>query len=300
MGRAIKPLAGSAEVEGAQFWDVGGTRPDSELLIKTLRAALDDARAAKAAKAAFLASVSHELRTPLNAVLGFAEMISKEQFGSIDPRYADCARSIERGARRLHDILSDILDMARLEGGRIEIVRANVSLGEVVDEVLAVLRERHEGEQARVDVRVDPVLPALWTDRGRLRQILINLISNALSFTPSNGLVSVYGHFAPSGDIEIVVADSGNGMTPVEMKRAVTRFGHAEHEMARKHQGIGLGLPLAKALTEVLGGRLRIDSSKGEGTVVTLDFPLNAVSAPDSENAKANNMSARIRELLSN
>jgi two-component system cell cycle sensor histidine kinase PleC len=119
-----------------------------------------------------------------------------------------------------------------------------------------------------------------------------------MSFTPPEGKITVFGHFAPSGDVEIAVKDSGAGMTPAEAKRAVTRFGHAEDEFARKHQGIGLGLPLAKSLTELLGGRMRVESLKGEGTIVTLGFPLEVVSAPVAQISPANDMSARLRNLL--
>jgi signal transduction histidine kinase len=277
MGRAIQPVPIPDE-ESQVAWREDETPDDQDLLIASLRAALEEAHAAKAAKTAFLASVSHELRTPLNAILGFAEVISKEIFGSVDPRYADSARSIHKAAGRLHDVLSDIIDMAQLERGRLEVFRENVNLKEVIEEVLCILRERHEPKHARVEIRIDNVFPSLWTDRRRLRQIFTNLISNALSFTPADGRVVVHGHFAPSGDVEIAVIDNGSGMTPDEAKRAVTRFGHAEDELTRKHQGIGLGLPLAKAITELLGGRMKIDSSKGNGTVITMNFALDQVS----------------------
>jgi signal transduction histidine kinase len=179
------------------------------------------------------------------------------------------------------------------------VFRESISLKEAVEEVLSVLRERHEGKHAPVEVQIDDVFPSIWTDRRRLRQILMNVISNALSFTPSEGRIAVHGHFAPSGDIEIAIVDSGSGMTPDEAKRAVTRFGHAEDELTRKHQGIGLGLPLAKALTELLGGRMTINSSKGHGTVVTLNFALDQVSErPCQWAAPPSRMAERARKLL--
>lgn len=297
MGRVLTPAPSATTTDVDPRWDQGEPNHERELLIRSLRAALDDARAAKHAKAAFLASISHDLRTPLNAILGFAELIAKEQFGPhSNPKYAESARSIEDGARRLFAVLTDILDMAQLESGRMEVNRGLVDLEELIGEVLAIVRERIEEEQAQVDVRIDPVLPNLWTDRSRLRQILVNLISNALTFTPAHGRVLVYGHFAPSGDIEIAVADTGSGMSPDEVKRAVTRFGHATSESIRKHQGIGLGLPLAKSLTELLGGRLRVESAKGQGTVVTLDFALEVVSQPSAPTD--GRLSARLRKFL--
>jgi signal transduction histidine kinase len=298
MGRVLTPTPSATATDVDPRWGRGADpNHERELLVRSLRAALDDARAAKQAKAAFLASISHELRTPLNAILGFAELIAKEQFGPhSSPKYAESARSIEEGARRLFAVLSDILDMAQLESGRMDVNRGLVDLEELIGEVLAVVRERSDEEQAQVDVRIDPVLPNLWTDRTRLRQILVNLVSNALTFTPAHGHVIVYGHFAPSGDIEIAVADTGSGMSPDEVKRAVTRFGHGTSEAIRKHQGIGLGLPLAKSLTELLGGRLRVESAKGQGTVVTLDFALEVVSQPSAPTD--GRLSARLRKVL--
>jgi signal transduction histidine kinase len=298
MGRVLTPAPSATATDVDPLW-CQGAEPyhERELLVRSLKAALDDARAAKHAKAAFLASVSHELRTPLNAILGFAELIAKEQFGPhSSPKYSESARSIEEGARRLFAVLSDILDMAQLESGRMELHRGSVDPEELIGEVLAIVRERSDAGQAHVDVRIDPVLPNLWTDRTRLRQILVNLISNALAFTPAHGRVIVYGHFAPSGAIEIAVADTGSGMSPDEINRAVTRFGHATSESTRKHQGIGLGLPLAKSLTELLGGRLRVESAKGNGTVVTLNFALEVVSQPSAPTD--GRLSARLRKVL--
>ncbi|MGH7005838.1 MAG: sensor histidine kinase, partial [Alphaproteobacteria bacterium] len=248
----------------------------------------------------FLASVSHELRTPLTAIVGFAEMIAREQLGAIaEKRYPGYAEDIIRSAQRLQHILSDILDMAQLESGRMRVQRESLTLAEVAEEALAQVGDRAPAKAAPIAVKLGNHLPRVWTDRARLRQILLNLVSNALAFTAEDGTVVVSACLLPGGDMEISVADSGRGMTPEEVRRAVTRFGHADDEQSRGHQGIGLGLPLAKSLTQLLGGTMRIASVRGEGTTVTLRFPPEAIS----ENAiawkrPADRMAERRRRLL--
>ena len=239
------------------------------------RADLDAAQATSRAKTAFLATVSHELRTPLNGIIGFAEMISREQLGAIaEKRYPAYANDIVTSARRLLHVLSDILDMARLESGRAEVIRDTVALADIVEEALVLLRERAAGESPPIQVEISADFPLLWTDRRHLRQIVVNLLANAVAFTEKGGRVSLAGRIAPGGEIELEIADSGIGMSHEEVKRAVTRFGQAEDGLAaRRHQGIGLGLPLARSLTELLGGTMRITSARGHGTTIVLAFP---------------------------
>ncbi len=269
-----------------------------------MRAARDEALAASRAKTAFLATISHELRTPLNGIIGFAEMIAREQLGPIgEKRYPAYARDIVTSARRLQHVLGDILDMARLEGGRAEVFRETVALSGIIDEVLLLVNERAPAERPAVQVEIPAEFPPLWTDRRHLRQILVNLLANAIAFTAKEGRVTLTAR-RPAGRIEIVVADSGIGMTPEEIKKAVTRFGQAEDHMARKHQGIGLGLPLAKSLTELLGGTLAIESVRGHGTTVTLAFseeslrerPFEWAKPPDRMAERAKRFAERQRQ----
>ena len=240
--------------------------------VETMRAARDAALAASRAKTAFLATISHELRTPLNGIIGFAEMIAREQLGAIgEKRYPAYARDIVASARRLQHVLGDILDMAKLESGRADVIRETIGLPDIIDEVLLLVRERAPAEGPSVHVEIPADFPPLWIDRRHLRQILVNLLANAVAFTAKEGRVSLAARRAP-GRIEIAIADTGIGMTPEEVKQAVTRFGQAEDHLTRKHQGIGLGLPLAKSLTELLGGTLFIESVRGHGTTITLAF----------------------------
>jgi two-component system, cell cycle sensor histidine kinase PleC len=245
--------------------------------VETLRADRDQALAASRAKTTFLATVSHELRTPLNGIIGFAEMIAREQLGAIDEkRYPAYARDIVASARRLQHVLSDILDMARLESGRAEVFRDTVALADAIDEVLLLVRDRTPIDGPAIQIEVPTDFPPLWTDRRHLRQILVNLLANAIAFTAKDGRVSLTAR-RTGGNVEIAIADTGIGMSPEEVKKAVTRFGQAEDVMTRKHEGIGLGLPLAKSLTELLGGKLAIASERGHGTTVTLSFSEESV-----------------------
>ncbi|MFO0988571.1 MAG: ATP-binding protein [Alphaproteobacteria bacterium] len=254
--------------------------------METMRAARDEALAASRAKTAFLATISHELRTPLNGIIGFAEMIAREQLGAIgEKRYPAYARDIVASARRLQHVLSDILDMAKLESGRAEVFRETIGLADIIDEVLLLVRERAPAEGPAVQVEIPADFPPLWIDRRHLRQILVNLLANAVAFTAKEGRVSLAARRGP-GRIEIAVADTGIGMTPEELKQAVTRFGQAEDHMARKHQGIGLGLPLAKSLTELLGGTLFIESVRGRGTTIALAFSEDSLRERPFEWAK--------------
>jgi len=240
--------------------------------VESLRADRDQAVAASRAKTSFLATISHELRTPLNGIIGFAEMIAREQLGAIaEKRYPAYAQDIVTSARRLQYVLSDILDMARVESGRAEVFRETISLTHIIDEVLLLVRERAPAEGPPVQVEVAADFPALWIDRRHLRQILVNLLANATAFTAKEGRVALTARRARDR-LEIAVEDSGTGMTPEQVRKAVTRFAQAEDTLTRAHQGIGLGLPLAKSLTELLGGTLNIESESGRGTTVTLAF----------------------------
>jgi signal transduction histidine kinase len=265
-GRNASPQNGEARQDAA--------RRDAALRseVETLRADRDQAVASSRAKTAFLATISHELRTPLNGIIGFAEMIAHEQLGAIgEKRYPAYARDIVASARRLQYVLSDILDMAKLESGRAEVFRENIGLGHVIDEVLLLVRERTQGEGPPVKVEVPADFPTLFTDRRHLRQVLVNLLANAVAFTAKDGRVALAARHT-AGGLEIAIEDSGVGMTPEQMKKAVTRFAQAEDTLTRRHQGIGLGLPLAKSLTELLGGSLHIESEHGKGTTVRLAF----------------------------
>lgn len=240
-----------------------------------LREAKNAAEAASRVKTEFLANVSHELRTPLNAIIGFAEGISDDLFGTPDiERYREYTRHISVSARNLKSIIDDVLDIASIESGGLDVTEVEADPAEVVWNTVRALEDT--AAQANVTLRVDRSadLPPIKTDAGRLQQILSNLVSNAIKFSPEGGDVRIELSEGAEGDARIAVKDSGIGMAAEELPLATDRFGHlAGDPMSNPIGGMGLGLPLSISLAELLGARVEIDSQKGAGTRVTLIFP---------------------------
>ena len=240
-----------------------------------LREAKNAAEAASRVKTEFLANVSHELRTPLNAIIGFAEGISDDLFGTPDfDRYREYTRHISVSAHNLKSIIDDVLDIASIESGGLDVTEIEADPAAVVWETVRALEEA--AAQASVTLRVDrsAELPPIKTDAGRLQQILSNLVSNAIKFSPEGGEVRIELSEGAEGDVRIAVKDGGIGMAAEELPLATDRFGHlAGDPMSNPIGGMGLGLPLSISLAELLGARVDIDSQKGAGTRVTLIFP---------------------------
>jgi PAS domain S-box-containing protein len=247
----------------------------------TLRQAMVDAEAANAAKTQFLANMSHELRTPLNAILGFSEVIKDEMFGPIgNPRYREYAEDILRSGRHLLELISDILDMSKIEAGKLVLHEEPIKLDEVVESCLPLVRQRAAESGVALKVEVPAALPALFADETRLRQILLNLLTNAVKFTPHGGYVRVGGHLAPGGAFVLEVEDSGIGMSQQDIALALLPFHQIDNASAKRFEGTGLGLPLTKRLVELHGGVIEIDSALGRGTTVTIRFPASRMHPP--------------------
>jgi PAS domain S-box-containing protein len=240
-----------------------------------LREAKNAAEAASRVKTEFLANVSHELRTPLNAIIGFAEGISDGLFGAPDlDRYRQYTRHISLSAHHLKAIIDDILDIANIESGGLDVAEAEADPTAVVWEAVHALES--SAAQAEVSLRVDgnAEVPAIRTDPNRFRQILTNLISNAIKFSPEGGEVRIELAEGTEGDARIGVKDSGIGIAAEDIPLATDRFGQlAGDPMSNPVVGMGLGLPLSISLAELIGARVDIDSQKGAGTRVTLIFP---------------------------
>ena len=246
--------------------------------LKRQQAELDEAKReaerANRAKSTFLASVSHELRTPLNAVLGFSEALELGIAGPLNARQRDYVRDIRTSGQLLLDLVSDILDLARIEAGRMELHPGPTDLRGVVASCSGLLRGRAQKGQVRLRAEVPRGLPSLTADRLRLKQVLINLMTNAVKFTPAGGAVTVRAEAGPD-EMEIVVEDTGIGMTAEEMELAQKPFRQAApHRLDGRAEGAGLGLPIAKSLVELHGGRLELRSEKGRGTRVSIRLPL--------------------------
>jgi signal transduction histidine kinase len=231
------------------------------------------AEAANRAKTEFLATMSHELRTPLNAVLGFSEMIRDEMLGPVGhAQYRAYAGDIHRSGAHLLDIINDILDTAKIEAGKLTLAEEIVSVPGVVSAAVRLATGRPEGRQVPVRVALPDALPGLSADLRLLKQILLNLLSNALKFTPA-GEVVVSAGLAGDGWLEIVVRDTGIGIAQEEIPKVLQPFYQVDNSNARRYQGTGLGLSLVRSLMELHGGELRIESSLGAGTAVACRFP---------------------------
>lgn len=240
---------------------------------KAIRDALQEAEESNRVKSAFLAVMSHELKTPLNAVLGFSEILMAEMLGPLgQDGYRDYAVHIHESGVRLLEIINNVLDLTRLQSGALTLERAPLSVAELAAD--AIVRARAAAGTAQdvtLDVTPDP--PAINADPERLRQVLFHLLSNALKFTPAGGAVSVRVRTADAGGLSVSVVDSGIGMAPNQIAAALEPFHQIDGSLARRFGGTGLGLAISKALVELHGGQLTIESREGEGTAVTVWLP---------------------------
>jgi len=253
--------------------------------IETL-AAKETAEIASRAKTEFLANMSHELRTPLNAIMGFAQMMSTEALGPIGtPKYRDYARDIDKSADHLLSLIKDILDISKIEVGRMDVDDEWLNVGEIFADIARLISERARDAGIRVETEVPKALPRLRADPTKVKQILLNLLANALKFTAPGGRVWVTGRQREDGAIVIAVGDTGIGMDEEETSLALSRFGRVDNPLTRKHSGAGLGLPLVMSLAEVHGGTCTIDSEKGAGTTVTIVFPPERAERSESVGA---------------
>jgi len=232
-----------------------------------------EAQEANAARSVFLATMSHELRTPLNAIMGFSELISMQTFGPIAPRYAEYAGNILTAGRHMHELVGDILTMSKLESGRYPLNLEAVPLRIAAESTLALFR----GTEMARDHWISLVEKGNWAtieaDERAIKQMLLNLLANAVKFSPPGTLVEVNCDRGDEGQVRLSVTDHGIGMTADEAAEAILPFRQIDTRLARKYGGSGLGLSIVKRLIERHGGHLAIDSTPGEGSSVTLIFP---------------------------
>ncbi|HEX9809865.1 MAG TPA: PAS-domain containing protein, partial [Alphaproteobacteria bacterium] len=242
---------------------------EAELLM-----AKEQAEQANRTKTEFLATMSHELRTPLNAVIGFSELMQTETFGPLgNERYHGYVASINDSGHHLLSLIDDILDLSKIEVGKITLREEVFAFVPLVESCLLLMRETASAAGINLKSFIAAGLPHFSGDQRRIKQILINLLQNAIKFTPDGGDVRVVTDRAPNGGIRIRVVDTGIGMSKEDIPRALERFGQLESGIDRKYEGAGLGLPVVKAMVELHGGTLELDSTPGKGTEVTVLLP---------------------------
>jgi signal transduction histidine kinase len=239
---------------------------------KNLTVALGKAAEASKAKSEFLASMSHELRTPLNAVIGFSESMMLEVFGPIGERYKDYAADIHNSGAHLLALINDVLDLSRLDAGRAELHEEVFDTAELIAESTRMVLNQAQRGGIALSTDIAPGLPALKADKRRIKQILVNLMSNAVKFTPAGGQVKISAQLTEAG-LALGVTDSGIGIAPQDIAKVLEAFGQIDSALSRKHEGTGLGLPLSKQLVELHGGTLVLESKVNVGTTVTVTLP---------------------------
>jgi signal transduction histidine kinase/HAMP domain-containing protein len=270
-GRWLR-MTGSATSEGGSIYFLSDFTAVKERE-ESLRRAKRDAEAANAAKTRFLANMSHELRTPLNAIIGFSEIISGQFFGELgNDRYLNYSQDILRSGRHLLAVINDVLDLSKSEAGKMALNARAVDMREVLDDCISIVREQCAQAGLTLETSgLDQPLP-LTGDAAKLRQIFLNLLSNAIKFTEKGGRVCLSAVATGEG-VAVTVADTGIGMDPQDVEIAFQPFGQVDNRLERRYEGTGLGLPLTKALVDLHGATIAIDSARGRGTRVTVTFP---------------------------
>ncbi|MDE3116285.1 MAG: hypothetical protein KGL26_11840 [Pseudomonadota bacterium] len=236
--------------------------------------ARERAEAACLAKSQFLANMSHELRTPLNAILGFSEMIHTGTLAFSPERHIEYARLIHDSGQHLLALIDDILDLAKIEAGRLQLHEQAFDLEDVIDENLRLAGAIASAARIRLARSVPPDLPQLYADQRAIKQILFNLLSNAMKFTPPGGTVRVFAYCDDDdGAVRFGVSDTGIGIAPEDQARVFEKFGQGRHDVVTAHKGTGLGLAIVKGLVSAHGATIALESDIGTGTCVTVTMP---------------------------
>jgi len=223
-------------------------------------------------KSEFLANMSHELRTPLNAIIGFSEVLLERLFGELNDKQDDYLKDIHSSGRHLLNLINDILDLSKVEAGRMELDLATFDLPTAIGNAMALIRERAQKHAIALDVHIEPGLASIFADERKLKQILLNLLSNAVKFTPDDGRIDVRARSA-GDDAEIAVEDTGIGIAASDHEAVFEEFRQVGRQYTSKQEGTGLGLALTRRFVELHGGTIRVDSEPGKGSVFTFVLP---------------------------
>ncbi len=225
------------------------------------------------AKSKFLATMSHELRTPLNAIIGFSEALKMELFGDLNAVQKDCANDIHGAGSHLLDLINDILDLSKIEAGKVEIEHEDIDISGVVDRSIQLVRDHANEGNIKLHKKLSSDALNLRADARLFKQMVINLLSNAVKFTPPGGSISITSSYCEQQWTTVEVRDTGIGIDKKDMPLVMETFGQVDCPLTRKHGGSGLGIPLVKAFMELHGGEFEIESEPGVGTVTRLKFP---------------------------
>jgi signal transduction histidine kinase len=260
------------------------SRAHLDVMSRRLRASVQESEAANKAKSAFLANMSHELRTPLNAIMGFSEVMKDQHLGPLNnARYVGYAGDIHASGRYLLGIINDILDLSKIEAGKMTLDNAaDFPLGGAVDASMAMIAPLADKYGVRLSGGLDGSAVRLHAVERMVRQILINILGNAIKFTPAGGGVELRGMATADGGYALMISDSGIGMSAAEIGKALTPFGQVQNKMTATHTGTGLGLPLAKAMLELHDGSMTVESVPHVGTTITLHFPATRVDCAEA------------------
>jgi signal transduction histidine kinase len=246
---------------------------------RDLSRARDEALAANRHKSAFLANMSHELRTPLNAVIGFSEVLREKVFGELNAKQDEYLSDIHSSGKHLLSLINDILDLSKIEAGRLELSPSTFELPVTIDNALVLMRDRARRAGVALSQDVESGVGAMTADERKLKQILINLLTNAVKFTKDGGSVALRARRVDD-DVEIAVADTGIGISSEDRDVIFEEFRQAGDEWARNKEGTGLGLALTKRLVELHGGRIWVESELGRGSTFTLTLPVDVRRTP--------------------
>jgi signal transduction histidine kinase len=282
-------LSFEAVQAGAQDYLVKGC--EGEVMARAIRYAIERKRAhiqilvekeraefANRSKSEFLANMSHELRTPLNAIIGFSEILQNELMGPLGAEcYKEYVLNIKDSGTHLLDIINDILDLSKIEAGKLQLVEEIIDLSRTVHSCTRLMEVRASNARVTLMAKVAPNLPAMRVDERKIKQILINLLSNAVKFTPEGDEVTLVATRAEGGGLEIAVSDTGIGIAPDDISKALQPFNQIDSSLSRRYNGTGLGLPLAESFARMHGGTLTLESCEGQGTCARLYLPESRV-----------------------
>jgi signal transduction histidine kinase len=272
---------------------LNAARVSAELAATSATDAMLAAQAANRAKSEFLANMSHELRTPLNAIMGFSQIIAEQTLGPIGTgKYLEYSRDINGSAEHLLEIINDILDLARIEAGKTELIEEPLDPQMVITACIRVVSERAKTAGVIVDFDAENANFIFVGDERKMKQIVINLLSNAVKFTPTGGRIDVRWQIVEDRCCELTIADTGIGIAAADLVRVLQPFAQAESGLNRRYEGTGLGLPLTRGLVELHRGSFRLESELGQGTRATIEFPLSRVQRTGSQPSAGGNAPA--------